>query len=110
MTPLARLLLFRWSVAWRQLSVLTLKELRQLVRDRPLILFVCYIFTVNILLAGESGSRELSRAALIVHDADRTAESRELISRFQAQRHHGYLKRICSISTRNYMPYPKVCG
>lgn len=72
-------------VVWlRQLRVLTLKELRQLVRDRVLFGFIVYVFTLNIVnAAGEVGT-ELSRAALIVHDADRTTASRELIARFRA--------------------------
>jgi ABC-2 type transport system permease protein len=68
---------------WRQLRVMTVKELRQLVRDRVLFLFILYIFTVNIVLAaGEVGS-ELHRAVLLVHDGDRTTASRELIHRFR---------------------------
>lgn len=67
----------------RQLQVLTGKELRQLVRDRVLFVFIGYLFTLNIVsAAGEIGT-ELNRAALVVHDADRTAASRELIDRFR---------------------------
>ncbi|MBI1735367.1 MAG: ABC transporter permease [Candidatus Rokubacteria bacterium] len=66
-----------------QLRVLTAKELRQIVRDRVLFAFVAWMFTVNIVLsAGEVGT-ELHRAALLVHDGDRTAASRELVHRFQ---------------------------
>ena len=70
----------RWL---RQLRVLTVKELRQLVRDRPLFGFMAWMFTMNIVLsAGEVGT-ELNHAALLVHDGDRSAASRELVHRLQ---------------------------
>ncbi len=67
----------------RQLGVMIVKELRQLWRDRVLFAFIAFIFTGNIALsAGEEGS-ELRRARLLVHDADHSAASRELIHRFR---------------------------
>jgi ABC-2 type transport system permease protein len=72
-------------VVWlRQMSVMTTKELVQLVNDRALLLFILYSFTANILLAGSSESRELHNANLVVCDADHSAASRDLISRFQS--------------------------
>ena len=75
----------RAALTWlRQLQALTGKELRQLVRDRVLFAFIVYLFTLNIAsAAGEIGT-ELNRAALVVHDGDRTAASRSLIERFRS--------------------------
>jgi ABC-2 type transport system permease protein len=59
------------------------KELRQLARDRVLFAFIVWIFTGNIwLAAGEEGT-ELRQARLLVHDADHSVASRELLHRFQ---------------------------
>jgi ABC-2 type transport system permease protein len=70
----------RWL---RQLSVMLGKELRQLARDRVLFAFIVWIFTGNIwLAAGEEGT-ELRLARLLVHDADHSAASRELLHRFR---------------------------
>jgi ABC-2 type transport system permease protein len=66
----------------RQLQVMTAKELLQLMRDTTLLVFILYIFTVNILLAGGASS-ELRNAPVLVHDADHSAASRELIYRFR---------------------------
>jgi ABC-2 type transport system permease protein len=75
--------LARTALWWRQVRVMTTKELRQLVRDRILFLFILYIFTINIVLAAGEVGTELNHAVLLVHDADRTAASRELVHRFQ---------------------------
>ncbi|HWR89496.1 MAG TPA: ABC transporter permease [Dissulfurispiraceae bacterium] len=71
--------IFRW---WRRLQVMVVKEIRQLLRDVPLLLFLIYAFTIEIYLAGSGGALELNRAKVIVHDADRTDASRDLIYRF----------------------------
>jgi ABC-2 type transport system permease protein len=70
----------RW---FRQLGVMMAKELRQLVRDRVLFIFIAYTFTLNIVIAAGAVGTELNRAALLVHDADHSAASRELIHRFR---------------------------
>jgi ABC-2 type transport system permease protein len=70
----------RWL---RQLTVLAAKELRQLWRDRWLFLFVVYIFTGHIFVAAGAVATELQRAALLVHDADRSAAARELVHLFR---------------------------
>jgi ABC-2 type transport system permease protein len=67
----------------RQLGVMIAKELRQLWRDRVLFAFITFIFTANIAIsAGEVGT-ELQQARLLVHDADHSTASRELIHRFR---------------------------
>lgn len=71
------------SVAVRQLGAMTTKEFLQLLRDRVLLLFVLYLFTFNIVLAGGAESHDLKRAAILVHDADHSAASRELIYAFR---------------------------
>ena len=70
--------------AWsRRLAVMTAKEIRQLLRDPVLLSFLLFVFTVNVYLQGSSVSLQLSRAAMVVQDADHSAASRELIYRFR---------------------------
>lgn len=68
---------------WRRLGVMTLKEVRQFLREPVLLSFMLFVFTVNVYLQGSSVSLQLSRAPLVVHDADRSVASRELIHRFR---------------------------
>lgn len=70
----------RWL---RQLGVLTVKELRQLWRDRALFIYIVYIFTGQILISGGEMISELHHAQLLVRDGDRSAAARELIYRFR---------------------------
>jgi ABC-2 type transport system permease protein len=67
-----------------QIRVLTGKELRQFVRDRTLLGFIVYVFTLNILIAAGEGTTDLHDARVVVRDADRSAASREFIYRFRA--------------------------
>lgn len=70
----------------QQTAVLSLKEIRQLLRDRALFIYTVYIFTANIIIAAGGASNELRDSPVRVHDADRSAASRELIYRFQQPR------------------------
>lgn len=76
-------LLAKTWVWWHRLEVMTVKELLQLMRDVVLIFFILYAFTMDIYLAGSGISLQLNYAATVVHDADHSAASRELIHRFQ---------------------------
>lgn len=67
---------------WR-LVVMAEKEMRQLGRDRILLAFIVYAFTVDIFLAASGVTMQLSNAATVLVDSDRSATSRELASRFQ---------------------------
>ena len=67
----------------RQTLKLITKELLQLLRDRPLLFFLIYIFTFNVMLAGSERSSDLTNARVIVYDADHSEASRDLIYRFQ---------------------------
>ena len=71
-------------MAARQLVVLIRKELRQLVRDRVLLGFTVYIFSLHIVITTFGASDDLRRAATVVHDDDRSAASRELVQRLRA--------------------------
>lgn len=71
------------AVWWRRLAVMTAKEIRQLLRDPVLLSFMAFIFTLNIYLQGSSVSMQLNRAPMVVHDADHSASSRDLIYRFR---------------------------
>jgi ABC-2 type transport system permease protein len=74
----------RRALPWlRQLHVMTVKELRQLSRDTALVVYIVYIFTLQIFLAAGEAPADLHLARLVVLDEDRSAASRELVSRFQ---------------------------
>lgn len=70
----------RW---WRRLSALTWKEVLQLGRDLPLLLFLLYSFSLAVYISGAGLTMQLQNADLLVHDADHSRSSRELIHRFQ---------------------------
>ena len=72
------------AIRIRQMSALVLKELAQLWRDRVLLVFIVYLFTVNVIMAGSDASRELQNARFLVYDADHSDASRDLISRFHS--------------------------
>jgi len=66
----------------RRVHVMTVKEFLQLLRDVVLLVFIAYAFTADIYLAGAGVSLQLRQAALVVMDHDKSASSRELLSRF----------------------------
>ncbi|HEX5136383.1 MAG TPA: ABC transporter permease [Planctomycetota bacterium] len=66
----------------RQMRVMTAKELRQIARDRALLLFIIYSFTLHMFVAAGSEASDLRDARFLVRDLDRSPASRELISRF----------------------------
>lgn len=68
---------------WRRLYVLTQKELFQLGRDLPLLLFLVYSFSLSVYVSGAGITMQLKNAALVVYDADHSFLSRDLIHRFQ---------------------------
>lgn len=70
-------------VWWQQVLVLTIKEFRQLIRDRAIFFYIIFIFTLDILIAAGGPSMELSNAGIVIHDADHSAASRALVYRFQ---------------------------
>ncbi len=68
---------------WLRLAVLTRKELLQLGRDLPLLLFLAYSFSLSVYVSGAGIRMQLTHAALLVHDGDHSALSRDLIHRFR---------------------------
>lgn len=72
-----------WRLIGARSGELVRKELLQLVRDRVLIAFLVYVFTVDIFLAATGLSFSLRNAAIAVIDGDRSEASRDLASRFQ---------------------------
>ncbi len=79
----------------RRVAVLTQKDLKQLLRDIPLLIFVVYVFTLDIYVAGVGMTGELLNARLAVHDDDRSTTSRELASHFMLPyfRNEGHVAR-----------------
>jgi ABC-2 type transport system permease protein len=65
------------------MRVMTVKEFLQLFRDTVVLCFMVYVFTMDVYLAGSGVSLELKNAATVVHDADHSVASRELIYRFR---------------------------
>lgn len=66
-----------------RLFVMTRKELLQLRRDIPLLLFLIYSFSLSVYISGAGISMQLNNASLLVRDGDHSESSRELIYRFQ---------------------------
>lgn len=79
-----------WAIA--------VKDLRQLVRDRTLLLFILLLPVLQLLLLAQATSRGIRDVPVAVLDEDRTSESRALIalldasSRFEVARHPGSLE------------------
>lgn len=67
---------------WRRFAVMLVKEFRQLGRDRVLLVFIVYAFSLDIFLAASGVSLSLRNAATLLDDADRSSYSRELAARF----------------------------
>jgi ABC-2 type transport system permease protein len=59
------------------------KELVQLYRDRAIFFFICYIFTLDIVIHAAGSSVELRRETVFVRDFDNSALSRELVARLR---------------------------
>jgi len=74
-----RTLLYLWL---SRLTAMTIKELLQLGRDGFLIFAIVFLFTIDIVMTGNV-RMELNHATVIVHDADHSKASRELIYRFR---------------------------
>ncbi len=71
--------LYLW---WSRLAAMTVKELLQLGRDGFLMFAIFFLFTIDIVMTGNV-RLELSHATVVVHDADHSEASRELIYRFR---------------------------
>jgi ABC-2 type transport system permease protein len=67
---------------WSRMAAMTGKELLQLGRDTLLVGAVLYLFTLDIMMAG-GVKMDLNQGTVMVHDADHSMASRELIYRFQ---------------------------
>lgn len=65
-----------------RLFVMTRKELLQLGRDVPLLLFLIYSFSLSVYISGAGMTMQLNNAGLLVHDGDHSESSRELIHQF----------------------------
>lgn len=74
----------RVVIWWHRLAAMTHKEMLQLFRDVPIVAFLVYSFTLAIYITGNGIRSQLHDASLLVHDADHSVSSRELIHRFQA--------------------------
>jgi len=68
---------------WERIIAMTLKELKQLIRDPVLLLIIAYFFTLDVYMAGSGINLSLRNASVMVNDHDHSAASRELIYRFR---------------------------
>ncbi len=68
---------------WERIIAMTVKELKQLIRDPVLLLIIAYFFTADVYMAGSGIHLNLSNASVMVIDHDHSATSRELIYRFR---------------------------
>ena len=82
MKPDMRLTEGRLYLWWSRMAAMTGKELLQLGRDTLLVVAVLYLFTLDIMMAG-GVKMDLNQGTVMVHDADHSMASRELIYRFQ---------------------------
>jgi ABC-2 type transport system permease protein len=71
--------LYLW---WSRLAAMTAKELIQFGRDTLLLVAIAYLFVFDTYMAGNV-SMQLNHAVVVIHDADHSAASRELIYRFR---------------------------
>ncbi|MEQ1636324.1 MAG: ABC transporter permease [Methylococcales bacterium] len=71
------------SLWWSRILAMTVKELKQLLRDPVLLLIIGYFFTADVYLAGSGINLNLRNASVMVIDRDHSAASRELIYRFR---------------------------
>jgi ABC-2 type transport system permease protein len=71
--------LYLW---WSRLAAMTAKELIQFGRDTLLLVAIAYLFVFDTYMAGNV-SMQLNHAVVVVHDADHSAASRELIYHFR---------------------------
>jgi ABC-2 type transport system permease protein len=67
-----------------RLTAMIRKECSQLFRDWPILLFVIWAFTGGVYTGGHGMGADLRDYPVLVLDLSRSAESRELISRFRA--------------------------
>ncbi|HET8530523.1 MAG TPA: ABC transporter permease [Methylomirabilota bacterium] len=67
-----------------RLAAMIRKELSQLLRDVPILLFVIWAFTGAVYTGGHGIGAELHNYPVLVLDLSRSPESRELVSRFRA--------------------------
>jgi ABC-2 type transport system permease protein len=72
----------RLQLWWTRLATMTVKELIQFGRDTLLLLAIVYLFVFDTYMAGNV-SMQLNHAVVVVHDADHSAASRELVYRFR---------------------------
>lgn len=70
----------RWL---RRLRVMTVKELLQLSRDTPLMVFFVFAFSFNIVMGGGRTGFELKNAVVHVLDYDKSTTSRDFVARFK---------------------------
>ena len=68
---------------WTRILAMTVKELKQLIRDPALLLIIVYFFTADVYLAGSGINLSLKSASVMVIDRDHSEASRELIHRFR---------------------------
>ena len=83
MKPMPRTASQRAVIWWRRLFVMTRKEMLQLFRDIPIVVFLVYSFTVAVYVTGKGIQSQLHNAGLLVHDGDHSFSSRELIYKFR---------------------------
>lgn len=69
---------------WLRMISLLRKEFTQLLRDKVLLFILLWSFTGAIYTAGHGMSTELKNFPIVIFDLSRSAESRDLISRFRS--------------------------
>ncbi len=66
-----------------RIIAMTIKELKQLIRDPVLLLIIAYFFTADVYMAASGVTLNLHNAPIMVIDHNHSSASRELIYRFR---------------------------
>lgn len=70
---------------WRVVVALTLKEFRSLARDRFLLGFVIYAFTVSIYVQANGNAQDIRNASIVIADEDNSELSRRFAAMLPEQ-------------------------
>ena len=84
----------------RKIIAVTVKELRQMTRDRRTLLILLFVPAMFLLLYGYALNFDIRNIALAVEDRDRTTQSRSLVSAFV---NSGYFSMVADLTSAHQL-------